>query len=48
VDIHKVHRPLRHAKITATTRHLSDADLADAVNEAFPDLSSPYGPRSSG
>ncbi len=38
VDIHVVHRLLRHANIATTIRylHLCDADLTDAVDHAFP------------
>jgi site-specific recombinase XerD len=37
-DTHVVQRLLGHANIATTTRylHLSDADLSDAVDKAFP------------
>jgi len=40
VDIHLVQRLLGHANIVTTVRyiHLSDTDLADAVDMAFPEL----------
>jgi site-specific recombinase XerD len=38
VDIHLVQRLLGHSHIATTVRylHLNDADLADAVDMAFP------------
>jgi len=38
-DIHVVQRVLGHSNIATTTRylHLSDADLAEAVDKAFPE-----------
>ena len=38
VDIHKVQRLLGYSRIVTTARylHLNDADLADAVDAAFP------------
>jgi site-specific recombinase XerC len=38
-DIHVVQRLLGHSNFASTTRylHLSDADLADAVDKAFPE-----------
>lgn len=46
VGIHKVQRLVGHGKIVTTIRylHLSDADLADAVDAAFPEAG--RGPRS--
>ena len=40
VDIYNVKRLLGHAKLVTTERflHLSDDDLADTVDEAFPEL----------
>ena len=40
VDIHLVQRLLGHSNIVTTARyiHLADADLADAVDMAFPEV----------
>jgi hypothetical protein len=41
IDIYKVKRLLGHAKLVTTERylHLSDGDLADAVDQAFTEVS---------